>query len=132
MKAVSVIGAGTMGNGIAHVFALNGFPVRMADISPDALEKALLAIQGNLDRMIKKELIGEPEKARALANITTFTDLEQAVSGADLVIEAATEQEGLKENLLGSGSPGARRMHSGNQHVIDFHYGYCCGDQTAG
>ena len=100
MKAVSVIGAGTMGNGIAHIFALNGYPVRVADISPEALEKALLAIQGNLDRMIKKELIGEPEKARALANITTFTDLGQAVSGADLVIEAATEQEGLKKKIF--------------------------------
>ncbi|MBK8877599.1 MAG: 3-hydroxybutyryl-CoA dehydrogenase [Haliscomenobacter sp.] len=100
MKAISVIGAGTMGNGIAHIFALNGYSVRLADISPEALEKALAAIRGNLDRMIQKERIGEPEKARALANITTFTDMGQAVSGADLVIEAATEQEALKKKIF--------------------------------
>lgn len=89
-----------MGNGIAHVFALNGYPVRLADISQEALEKALTVIRGNLDRMIKKELIGEPEKARALGNITTFTDMGQAVSGADLVVEAATEQETLKKKIF--------------------------------
>ncbi len=100
MQAITVIGAGTMGNGIAHVFALNGYPVRLADISQEALEKALTVIRGNLDRMIKKELIGEPEKARALGNITTFTDMGQAVSGADLVVEAATEQETLKKKIF--------------------------------
>ena len=100
MTNVTVIGAGTMGNGIAHVFAMNGFQVSMVDISPEALNKAIATITKNLDRMLKKERITEDDKTSTLANIQTFTDLAEGVSKADLVVEAATENIDLKLKIF--------------------------------
>lgn len=100
MKNITVIGSGTMGNGIAHVFAQNGFLVALADISEQALEKAMATIAANFDRQIKKGTIEESIKTAALSNITTFTNMEQAVKDADLVIEAATENSEIKLDLF--------------------------------
>jgi 3-hydroxybutyryl-CoA dehydrogenase len=100
MQNVTVIGAGTMGNGIAHVFAMNGHTVNLADVSQDALDRAMMTIERNLDRMVKKELISEQEKEATLANITTFNDLKPAVRSAELIVEAATENIGLKLKIF--------------------------------
>ncbi len=100
MKNIAVIGAGTMGNGIAHVFAQNGHPVALIDISQDALDKALATIEKNLARMVAKEKITEETKQSALANITTHTNMATAVADADLVVEAATENVDLKLKIF--------------------------------
>ncbi len=100
MKQVTVIGAGTMGNGIAHVFAMKGYKVSLMDISNEALEKAVSVIGKNLDRMVKKEKITEMDKADTLGNIETFTDMKQAVAHANLVVEAATENIDLKLKIF--------------------------------
>lgn len=100
MKKVGVIGAGTMGNGIAHVFAMKGYPVHLIDVSADALAKALNTIGGNFDRMIRKGTVSEADKASALGRIQTFTDLAAGVSGLDLVVEAATENAALKKKIF--------------------------------
>jgi len=100
MKNVTVIGAGTMGNGIAHVFAQKGFNVRLADVNPTQLEKALATISKNLDRQLSKGSITEAEKASALQNIVTFTNLTDAVDNAELVVEAATENIDLKLEIF--------------------------------
>ena len=100
MKNVTVIGAGTMGNGIAHVFAMTGHEVVLVDISEQALEKALATIEKNLDRMLRKEKITTADKSAALANINTVTELEAGIRNADLVIEAATENEDLKLKIF--------------------------------
>lgn len=97
---VTVIGAGTMGNGIAHVFAMKNYTVVLCDISEAALETAIATIGKNLDRMVAKEKISDEDKIAALANITTNTDLASAVSEADLVVEAATENVDLKLNIF--------------------------------
>ena len=96
MQNISVIGSGTMGNGIAHVFAQNGHKVSLIDISEDALKKALATIEKNLDRQIKKELISESDKKETLGNITTFTSMKDGVANSALVVEAATENVDLK------------------------------------
>jgi 3-hydroxybutyryl-CoA dehydrogenase len=100
MKNITVIGSGTMGNGIAHTFAQFGFKVAMVDVEHDALTRAMQTITGNLDRQIKKGAIDEQVKVSTLNNITTFTDLKTAVTNADLVIEAATENQEIKLNLF--------------------------------
>ncbi len=100
MKNIVVIGAGTMGNGIAHVFAQKGYAVSLVDISEDSLKKALATIEKNLDRMIAKEVIGETEKNLTLGNITTQTDIKKAAVNADLVVEAATENVDIKLQLF--------------------------------
>ncbi len=100
IKKVSVIGAGTMGNGIAHVFAQTGFEVNLIDISETSLEKALATIAKNLDRQIKKERITEADKEATLANISTFTNMSEAVKNADLIVEAATENVDLKLKIF--------------------------------
>lgn len=100
MKNISVIGAGTMGNGIAHVFAQNGFKVNLVDISQDSLDKALKTIASNLDRMISKESITARDKENTLTNLQTFTTIEEGVSNADLVVEAATENVNLKLKIF--------------------------------
>jgi 3-hydroxybutyryl-CoA dehydrogenase len=100
MKNITVIGAGTMGNGIAHVFAQKGFNVSLVDISQDALDRAVATIGKNLDRMVRKERITEEDKAQTLGNIKTFQDLKTAVSNADLVVEAATENIDLKLKIF--------------------------------
>lgn len=100
MKNISVIGAGTMGNGIAHVFAMSEFKVSLVDIRQEALDKAMKTIEKNLDRMVKKEKITENQKSATLDNITTHTVISEAVSQADLVVEAATENVDLKLNIF--------------------------------
>ncbi|WP_020535786.1 3-hydroxybutyryl-CoA dehydrogenase [Lewinella cohaerens] len=100
MKNIAVIGAGTMGNGIAHVFAQSGFTVTLIDISAAALEKALATINRNLDRLVTKERITEADKAATLERLTTATDMSAGVSNADLVVEAATENVDLKLKIF--------------------------------
>lgn len=100
MKNIAVVGAGTMGNGIAHVFAMNGFQVALTDVSAEALEKAIATIEKNLDRMVVKELITGARKTETLGRIDLFTQMDVAVANADLIVEAATEREELKLNLF--------------------------------
>ena len=100
MKNVSVIGAGTMGNGIAHVFAQNGFAVSLIDVSQDQLNKAIDTISKNFDRQIAKGSIELNIKEISLKNISTFTSLASGVQNADLVVEAATESPELKLNIF--------------------------------
>ncbi|GAA4445655.1 3-hydroxybutyryl-CoA dehydrogenase [Pontibacter saemangeumensis] len=100
MKKVAVIGSGTMGNGIAHVFAQNGFAVSLIDISEEALQRAVGTIAKNLDRIIAKGNLTEEQKERTLENITTYTNLQQGVQDADLVVEAATENADLKLKIF--------------------------------
>ena len=95
----AVVGAGQMGNGIAHVCAMQGFPVTLIDVSADALTKALATIGGNLDRQVKKGTIDEAAKAATLARIATATSLE-AVKGATVIVEAATERKELKFQIF--------------------------------
>lgn len=100
MKKVTVIGAGTMGNGIAHTFAQFGFEVSLIDVQQASLDKGMATITKNLDRMVGKGSIIEADKAATLANISTFTDLAPAVKNADLVVEAATENVNLKLSIF--------------------------------
>lgn len=100
MKNVAVIGSGTMGNGIAHVFAMKGHQVALIDISKEALDKAISTISKNLDRMVAKEAITENDKITTLNNITTYTSLEEGVKNAELVVEAATENIDLKLKIF--------------------------------
>ncbi|MCU0431725.1 MAG: 3-hydroxyacyl-CoA dehydrogenase NAD-binding domain-containing protein [Cytophagaceae bacterium] len=100
MKRIVVLGAGTMGNGIAHSFAQHGFSVCLFDTSPAALEKAMSTISSNADRQVKKSILSEAEKAELLARIQTETSLETSVQEAGLVIEAAPELETIKFPLF--------------------------------
>jgi 3-hydroxybutyryl-CoA dehydrogenase len=100
MKNVAVIGAGTMGNGIAHTFAQSGFKVQLIDINEVSLKKGLSTISKNLDRMVAKETITEAEKEETLSNISTFTSIKEGVEYASLVVEAATENIDLKLNIF--------------------------------
>ena len=100
MKNVAVIGAGTMGNGIAHTFAQSGFKVQLIDISEASLERGMTTISKNLDRMVAKEKISEADKQETLDNITTFTNITAGVEYASLVVEAATENIDLKLDIF--------------------------------
>ena len=100
MKNISVIGSGTMGNGIAHVFSQNGHSISLIDINQDALDRALGTITKNLDRMIAKEKITNSEKENTLKNIVTHTSIESGVKHADLIIEAAAENKDLKFQIF--------------------------------
>ncbi len=100
MKNIAVIGAGTMGNGIAHVFAQNGFRVSLIDISEDALKKGMSAIEKNLGRQVEKGTLTGDQKKQALANLTTTTFLKEGVAEAELVVEAATENSDLKLKIF--------------------------------
>ena len=100
MKHVAVIGAGTMGNGIAHVFAQFGHQVNLIDISQPALDKAIATISKNLDRQVSKGALTEAEKGATLANLTTHTDMKSGVEGVALVVEAATENVDLKLKIF--------------------------------
>lgn len=100
MNNISVIGSGTMGNGIAHVFAQNGYVVSLVDLSQDALDKAVSTISKNLDRLISKEKISTKDKEDTLNRLTTFTSLEEGVRNADLVVEAATENVSIKLKIF--------------------------------
>lgn len=100
MKNISVIGAGTMGNGIAHVFAQFNYQVNLIDVSQDALNKALSTISKNLDRQVAKGTLSEEDKNKTLKNIMIHTDLKEGVANADLVVEAATENVEIKLNIF--------------------------------
>ncbi len=100
MKHISVIGAGTMGNGIAHVFAMNQHKVELIDVSEPALEKAKATIGKNLDRMVAKGILSEEGKAETLAHLNFTTDIPTGVAQAELVVEAATEREDLKLDIF--------------------------------
>lgn len=100
MKNITVIGGGTMGNGIAHVFAQHGYEVSLVDISPAVLDKALSTISKNLDRQIAKGVLAEGDKAAILQRIHPMTDLREGAAGADLVVEAATENVDLKLKIF--------------------------------
>jgi len=100
LKIVTVIGSGTMGNGICHVFAQSGFNVHMMDINQAAMDKALVTIGKNMDRQIAKNAMTEDAKQQSLSRITTYTDMAEAVKDADIVIEAATENIDLKIKIF--------------------------------
>ncbi|MFB0939252.1 MAG: 3-hydroxybutyryl-CoA dehydrogenase [Urechidicola sp.] len=100
MENIAVIGAGTMGNGIAHTFAQSGFNVQLIDISENSLAKAIITITKNLDRMVAKERISEDDKKNTLANISTYTSVKEGVKNASLVVEAATENIDLKLSIF--------------------------------
>lgn len=100
MNHVAVIGAGTMGNGIAHVFAQTGFSVTLIDVQQKQLEKAVATISKNMDRQVAKGTLTEEQKQQALSNLTTTSDLSQGVSNAELVVEAATENTDLKLKIF--------------------------------
>jgi len=100
MKNIAVIGAGTMGNGIAHTFAQSGFTVKLIDISEASLEKGMKTIATNLDRMVAKGTITEEDKHKTISNIITYTDMKDGVVGVDLVVEAATENINLKLKIF--------------------------------
>ncbi len=100
MKTIAVIGAGTMGNGIAHTFAQCGFTVKLIDVSEKSLDRGMATIAGNLDRMVAKGTITEQDKVTTIGNIITYTDLKDGAVGADVVVEAATENVDLKLNIF--------------------------------
>jgi 3-hydroxybutyryl-CoA dehydrogenase len=100
MNKIAVIGAGTMGNGIAHVFAQYGFRVSLIDVSPEQLQKALGTIVKNFDRQVTKGSVSAEQKEASLARISTFTDLQEGISDAELVIEAATENVDIKLKIF--------------------------------
>ncbi len=100
MKNIAVIGAGTMGNGIAHTFAQFDYKVQLIDISQASLDRGMATITKNLDRMVAKDKISEEDKLKTLNNITTYTNLEEGVEYASLVVEAATENLDLKLNIF--------------------------------
>lgn len=100
MKNIAVIGSGTMGNGIAHAFAQHNYTVSLIDVSADALKKAQATIEKNLTRQVEKGAISAEIKTQALANITTYTVMQEGVKNADLVVEAATENIDLKLNIF--------------------------------
>src|ERR1043165_201079 len=99
-KKISVIGAGTMGNGIAHVFSMNGFQVKLIDVSQQQLEKAITTISKNLDRQVAKNSITEEERKATINNITTSGSIDEGVKDADLIVEAATENVELKLKIF--------------------------------
>lgn len=100
MKKVAVIGSGTMGNGIAHVFAQCGYLVNLIDINEQALQKAMQTIAKNMDRQIAKGTLTEQQKQESLTRIRTFTSMEEAVTDRDLIVEAATENEHIKLDIF--------------------------------
>jgi len=100
MKNISVIGAGTMGNGIAHIFAMNGYQVSLIDLSQEVLDKALGTIDKNLSRMVAKEKITENKKLSTLKNIVCITQVKEGIQNADLIVEAATENIDLKLKIF--------------------------------
>ena len=100
MRKIAVIGAGTMGNGIAHSFAQSGYEVSLIDISADSLQRGINTIEKNLDRMLKREKISEDDKQNTLDKITTFTSMNDGVAGVDLVVEAATENMDIKLKIF--------------------------------
>ncbi len=122
MKKIAVIGAGTMGNGIAHTFAQKNYQVTLVDVSEQSLEKALSTISKNLDRMVSKDKISESEKSQTLANIQTSTEInDDVLSDTDLVVEAATENLDIKLQIfknLDSLCPGKTILASNTSSIL--------------
>ena len=132
INTVGVIGAGQMGNGIAHVCALAGLPVTIVDIKPDALTKAMALMARNMDRQVNRSIITSDQRDEALARVKTSTDYA-AFADADLVIEAATEKEDLKRQIFKSLIPQSEAVVPGGvQHVFDLDYPAGGGDRPAG
>jgi 3-hydroxybutyryl-CoA dehydrogenase len=102
IKNVTVIGAGTMGNGIAHVFAQYGYKVILNDVKQEFIDRGLNAVNSNLDRQVKKGMLNDQQKSETLARLKTTTDLREACSEADIIIEAVTENEAIKKELFRS------------------------------
>ena len=102
IKNITIVGAGTMGNGIAHVFAQHGFPVTLNDIKQDFIDQGLKTIAANLDRQVKKGSITEDQKKQTFSRICSTTNLEQSAQSADLIIEAATENRTIKKDIFRS------------------------------
>ncbi len=100
MKNITVVGSGTMGSGIAHCFAQYGFSVNLVDLSKDALALAMVKIENNLDRQLKKEILTVEEKTATLDRISLFTELEEAIKAADLVVEAVAEDQAVKAKIF--------------------------------
>ena len=100
MKKISVIGSGTMGNGIAHCFAQKGFEVSLVDISIENLENAKIKISENLERLVKKDKISNLDMERTLSKISFYSDMKNCVNNCDLIIEAATESKKIKLNIF--------------------------------
>ena len=100
MKQIAVIGGGTMGNGIAHVFAQCGYAVNLIDVKQEMLDKAIATITKNMDRQVGKGTLTEEQKAGSLARIKTFTQMADGVSNADVVVEAGTENNEIKMKIL--------------------------------
>src|SRR5438067_1729379 len=105
---ITVIGAGTMGNGIAHVFAQNGYSVTLSDIDDARIDSGVATITKNLERQVKKEAISEADKSATLGRIRRSTDLAAAADGADLIIEAATENQAVKAEIFRTLDRGAK------------------------
>ena len=120
MKNITVIGAGQMGNGIAHVFALKGFSVQLVDVSAPALEKALATIAKNNERMVGKGTITAEEMTACMQNIQTNTSLADACKTADLVVEAATENKAITTTIVGWKVPKTNtiRIFSRSSHHV--------------
>jgi 3-hydroxybutyryl-CoA dehydrogenase len=120
IRTVAVVGAGTMGNGIAHVFAQNNFEVNLVDVNAMQIGRALQTIAKNFDRQISKGAVTEEQKKEALANISTFTDLREGVQDADLVVEAATENTDLKLKIfkeIDDNAPGSAILASNTSSI---------------
>lgn len=100
MKNITVVGSGTMGSGIAHCFAQYGFSVNLVDLSQEALTLAMVKIENNLDRQLKKEILTVEEKTATLNRISLFTELEEAIKAADLVVEAVAEDQAVKAKIF--------------------------------
>ena len=100
MKNIAVIGAGTMGNGIAHTFAQFGYKVALIDVAQASLDKGMATIEKNLNRMVEKEKISASDMTNTLANITCYTSISDGVKGIDLVVEAATENKAIKLSIF--------------------------------
>ncbi len=132
MKHISVIGSGTMGNGIAHVFAQHGYSVSLVDVSDEALKKGLATIEKNLARQVEKGTITEAVKDQSLGNITLHNTVKAGVERAELVVEAATENTDLQaEDIPGPGCCYGSRRDTGHQYIVHFHYPYSRRHQTA-
>ncbi|TLY32844.1 MAG: 3-hydroxybutyryl-CoA dehydrogenase [Ignavibacteria bacterium] len=120
IRNVTVVGAGTMGSGIAQVFAQYGFPVTLIDLTPDILEGGMKAIRSSLDRQIKKGILSEDQKKQTLSRLSSTTALDKAVQSADLVIEAATEDRSIKKQIFKTidGSSPPRAIMASNTSSI--------------
>ena len=130
MKQIAVIGSGTMGNGIAHVFAQTGYSVNLIDIQQTALDKAMATIGKNMDRQISKGLLSEEDKAAALGRISCHTDLKSGVRSADLVVETATENTNILTEAQVQALETAKEEKEAHGEIETHHPGFLLGQDT--